>query len=355
MSEFRNRIITISGEPASGKSTVINKLREDYEKRGYKVHIYSVGNEFRRLAVEKALSIEQFNEYVSKRSNIDEILDSAVKQRGKEINLKERPTDIYIFDSRLAFHNIPDAFSVRLTVDKKVAGERVFNDNKRGNEDKYDTVEQAIEQTKKRKESEVKRYKERYGVDLQDPDNYNLVIDTSYATIEDISQLIDQCLERDLDNKPYSKLWSSPKLLLPRQRELDTFGTGFGSGLYFDEFVEKLNKEGYDPTSQIKIIELEGKKYICEGHHRNFGAWKIGKTLVPYTVIAKDDEFARSRVGVLNKDSLYGHESLFDEKDENGKITKSFSYNEIYPGIYNEKTENALQNQTKVEELEERD
>ena len=34
MSNLINRIITISGEPASGKSTVINRLREDYEKKG---------------------------------------------------------------------------------------------------------------------------------------------------------------------------------------------------------------------------------------------------------------------------------------------------------------------------------
>ena len=36
MSEIRNKIITISGEPASGKSTVVAALKEKYEKLGYK-------------------------------------------------------------------------------------------------------------------------------------------------------------------------------------------------------------------------------------------------------------------------------------------------------------------------------
>ena len=56
MSKIKNRIITISGEPASGKSTIIQRLKEDYEKQGYRVHIFSVGHEFRKIAQEKGLT-----------------------------------------------------------------------------------------------------------------------------------------------------------------------------------------------------------------------------------------------------------------------------------------------------------
>lgn len=201
MSEFKNRIITISGEPASGKSTVIKKLKENYEEKGYIVHIFSVGHEFRKIAQEKGLSIEELNEYMRKRGSIDKLIDSTVEQRGKEINSKERPEDIYIFDSRLAFHNIPESFSIRLTVDEKVAGKRVFEDNKRGEVDSYSTLEEAIEGTKNRKESEVQRYLKRYGVNLKDPKNYNLVIDTSYDKVEDIALQIEQALEESFKEK----------------------------------------------------------------------------------------------------------------------------------------------------------
>lgn len=197
MSEFKNRIITISGNPSSGKSTVINKLKENYENKGYIVHIFSVGHEFRKLAAEKGLSIEEFNEYMLKRGNIDELIDSTVAQRGQEINSKERPNDIYIFDSRLAFHNIPDSFSIRLTADDNVAGERAFGDKKRG----YTSLEEAIEKTRERKESEVERYLKRYGINLQDPQNYNLVIDTSYDKVEEIAEKIEQALEESFKEK----------------------------------------------------------------------------------------------------------------------------------------------------------
>ena len=55
-------------------------------------------------------------------------------------------------------------------------------------------------------------------------------------------------------------------------------------------------------------------------------------TLVPYTVLAKDDEklpgktiTARQYMQGLTASKLYGHEEL---------IGKEFSYKEVYPDIY---------------------
>ena len=78
MSKIKNRIITISGEPASGKSTVIKRLREKYEEEGYKVHIFSIGNEFRKMAQEKGLTIEEFNKYITEREDIDILGDKLI-------------------------------------------------------------------------------------------------------------------------------------------------------------------------------------------------------------------------------------------------------------------------------------
>jgi len=375
MSEIRNRIITISGEPASGKSTVIDKLKKDYEAMGYKVHIYSVGHEFRRLAQERELSVGEFNKFVSDRGDIDKLIDEAVAKRGEEINSKERPKEVFIFDSRLAFHNIPSSFSIRLTVDSNVAGQRVFGDNKRGKEDKYATVEEATEQTIKRKKAEIERYLKTYGVNLEDPKNYNLLIDTSFSSIEDIAKVIEQCLELEVErgkleeellslregivkvnNKleriqqieqriektKYAKKWTSPKTLLPLQSERQTYGGGLASGT-LEEMVDKLRKDGYDPSSEIEIAEAYGRKYIIDGHHRNFAAAYVGNTLVPYITVAKDNESvpgygsttANMRASCLNKNYLFGHEGFFDKKDEKGNVIETFSYNHVYPGIYN--------------------
>lgn len=331
MSDFKNRIITISGEPASGKSTIIKELREYYKEQGYNIHIFSVGHEFRRIAQEKGLSIEELNEYMIKRGNIDKLIDSTVEQRGKEINSKLRENDIYIFDSRLAFYNIPDSFSIRLTVDDKVAGERVFTDNKRGEEDTYNTLEEAIEKTHNRKITEVERYKKRYGIDLQNPDNYKLVIDTSFSTIEDIAKVIEECLELEQEGKSYSKMWTSPKKLLPTQSEMSTLGRGT-SVESIDEMIKIIREEGFNPNIPILVLDVDGKKYIYDGHHANFAAGNLGKTLIPYKTIAKDDEYIQN-----NNRTARDYAIPIDLKEHEWLIFKqNESYNDIYPGIYNQ-------------------
>lgn len=352
MSNLINRIITISGEPASGKSTVINKLKEEYEKKGFKVHITAIGSEFRKIAQERGLSIKEFNEYMKKRSGIDEYIDSKVAEEGKRISEQKRPNDIYIFDSRLAWHNIPNSMSVRLTVDSNVAGKRVFKDKKRGKEDRYSTLEEAVNDTENRKKSEVERYKKRYGIDLQNPDNYNLVIDTSYSNVEDITEVIEKCLELEMKGQFYSKKWTTPKKLLPMQYEVDTLK--HGSYYTLEEMENIIKNEGYKPSEEIDVIEVDKKLYILEGHHRNFAAGRIGKTLVPYYTVAKDDEevtgYSRDTAkkrAFLDKKILNGHEWLFEINGE------KFSYNDIYPGIYEEiekREADVKQKQTQGEE-----
>ena len=331
---LKNRVITISGEPASGKSTVINKLKEDYEKQGYKVNILTIGHEFRKMAQEKGMSIKEFNKYMETRKGIDEYIDSKVAEEGKKINENERPNEIFIFDSRLAFHNIPDSFSVRLTVDENIAGQRVFADMTRGKEDCYKNVNEAILNTVRRKESEIDRYKERYNIDIQDINNYNLVIDTSYSKVDDIASVIEQCLELEKQEQYYAKTWTSPKKLLPMQSEMSTLCKG--TMYTMEEMQEIIKKEGYKPSEEIDIIDVDNKKFIIEGHHRNFALATVGGTLVPYYTLAKDNEripdsnnTARQRA-VISKRHLLGHEMFFDTKD------KQFSYDEVYPNIYKE-------------------
>ena len=208
MSEIRNKIITISGEPASGKSTVVAALKEKYEKLGYKVKIESIGHSWRDATLEiynkirpevQNPTIDEKHadpEFESFRKEIDLELDRRVEKRGEEINSKIRPNEVFIFDSRLAWKNIPSSYAVRLTVDEIIAGNRVYEDPERGSEDKYPSREAAIRATALRKQEEIKRYKKRYQVDLSDPQNYDLIVDTSYSNIQELADIIIEGEER---------------------------------------------------------------------------------------------------------------------------------------------------------------
>lgn len=93
-----------------------------------------------------------------------------------------------------------------------------------------------------------------------------------------------------------------------------------------DEMIESMKERGYDTSEPITVVEVKGTKGIVEGHHRNFGAAINGITLIPYIVIAKDNKEAENFLEGVSASKLHGHEWLIGE---------TFSYDEIYPGIYN--------------------
>ena len=169
MENIRNKIITISGEPASGKSTVVKEIKSKYEKQGFNVYIISVGDVFRETVKKEYLKrypdrinvsladIQNDKEFMAKLQSIDGLIDDEIARKGKEINEKERPNDVYIIDSRLAWSNVPDSYAIRLTVNEAIAGKRVFYDTTRGSEDQYETVDEAIQKTRKRKQKDCGR------------------------------------------------------------------------------------------------------------------------------------------------------------------------------------------------------
>lgn len=200
-----NKIITISGEPASGKSTVIKDLKRKYEEQGIKVTVLSLGQIIRAIAQKENLSIAEFNEQLKHRKDIDYRVDSMTKKYGEEFNNTRGEDEILIIDARLAWKTVPESFAIRLTAIDSVAAKRAFNDPKRGKEDKYASIEDALKATSERKKGEVERYKMRYGVDLEDENNYNLVIDTSFSDVGDISNTIMECFELEKQGKSYGR------------------------------------------------------------------------------------------------------------------------------------------------------
>lgn len=175
---------------------------------------------------------------------------------------------------------------------------------------------------KNRTKGEVERYKDRYNVDLENEDNYNLIIDTSYATPEDIARIILKCYKEKNKGNDIPKKWASPRIFLPIQDERSTLGKT--AELDINEIIEKIEKEGYDITKPIKTIRVGNKHVIIDGHHRNFGAAYAGISLIPYTE-TKDNN---SNIGQYTFSKyLPEHEWL---------IGKDFSYEDVYPGIYQE-------------------
>ena len=137
----------------------------------------------RKLAAEMWINIIEFNKMWD---DPDKSAEFDLKYEEYQQNLKL--SDDIILDSRLGFYAQPHAFKILLDVDEEVAWERIFKAER--DTDKHASKKHAIAQVKERNSSDEERYKKLYDVDLWNPNNYNLVIDTSERTPEEVLQII---------------------------------------------------------------------------------------------------------------------------------------------------------------------
>lgn len=171
-------IITMSGELASGKGTVTELLSKELN-----YEIYRNGAYFRQLAKEKGMDVTTFNEYVKQYPEIDRQIEKSAAEYAKtHTNL--------IVDARLGWYVVPNSFKVYLVVDIDIAANRAFNDPNRKDTESFQTVEEQKRDMEERYRLENERYFNLYGVHKEDKSNYDLVIDTSHMTPEEVKNKI---------------------------------------------------------------------------------------------------------------------------------------------------------------------
>lgn len=167
--------ITISGPPGSGKTTVCRIVAK-------KLHLETVisGDIFRQLAKESAMSLADFGSMCESDPAVDRRLD----ERMVEI---ARCKDDLLLEGRLTAHmltrhSIP-AFRVFMGADLDVRAARVA-------EREGGTAAQRREEIIEREECEARRYLAYYDIDILDRTIYDLVIDTTCMTPEQVAELI---------------------------------------------------------------------------------------------------------------------------------------------------------------------
>ena len=185
---MKKSIITIAEDLASGKSRVTDKLKNDLN-----FEIYRNGEYVRKLAKEKGLDITSFNAYLKEHPEIDEQIE-------KSASLYADTHDNLIVDARLGWYSIPESFKVYLKVDIDIAAKRAFNDEKRKETERFDTIEEQKQDIIKRFKMENERFFKLYGIHKEDMSNYDLVVDTSNNTIEESAELIETEFKKWLNN-----------------------------------------------------------------------------------------------------------------------------------------------------------
>lgn len=155
-------LVTISGPPGGGKSTVASALADVL---GYE-HV-SGGDIFRATAAERGLSLAEFNAKAEDDPSIDKELDRRIRETARE-------ADDLVLESRLSGWMAGDLADLKIWLDASldVRAERIAKREET-------SVADARQATVEREESERERYAGYYGIDYSDLTIYDLALNTA--------------------------------------------------------------------------------------------------------------------------------------------------------------------------------
>ena len=233
--------ISLAGDLGSGKSTVAKILIE-----ALGAEYYSTGKIVREIAERMGMTIGELNVYMESHPEIDTEIDNGISA------LSDDPRSLFI-DSRMAWHFTKGTFKVYLSTDVETASIRIMHANRSG--EHVATLEETIECTRGRRQSEKKRYFTQYGVDITDLSNYSLVVDTTYATPQEVADVIISSLEKWRSDRLSVFCYLSPERLnyLDDEHDAEKMAT-------YSAMLER--GEAIPP---VKVFESDGEFYIEDG------------------------------------------------------------------------------------------
>ncbi|MBD3192251.1 MAG: AAA family ATPase [Candidatus Heimdallarchaeota archaeon] len=171
-------VITISGPHGAGKSTYAKAIAKELSLR-----YVSSGQQFRRLAKEEGLSLEDFSNVCEQDEDIDRKID--------QLTIKEAKKGNVILEGQLAAWMTRDFsdFNIYVTATFETRVNRIAE------RDDKDYAE-ARQETTSRKKSEVQRFKELYNIDIENLDIYDMILSTERLSREVcINILVAACKE----------------------------------------------------------------------------------------------------------------------------------------------------------------
>ena len=167
-------LITISGVPGSGKTTVAKQLAA----RLGLPHVYA-GDLYRQEAKRRGLSLDAFNALCEQDHSVDRALDASMAERAKQGDV--------VLEGRLAGYlandNGLDALKVWLDASDETRARRVAQ--REGSD-----WQAVLEENRLRHGSDSSRYKAIYGYDLADHGVYDLVLATDARTPEELVETL---------------------------------------------------------------------------------------------------------------------------------------------------------------------
>ncbi len=255
------RHIAISGELGSGKSAVAGALSAVLG-----ADVLSTGAIHRQIAASRGESALETNLAAEDDDEIDRRIDGELVRRAAA-------ADQLVLDSRMAWHFVPEALKVHLVVDPAVGAARMLGRSPTDVE-RYASVEEATAQAEDRHASEQRRFHDKYGVDIDRLRNYDLVVDTSEATVDEIASRVRGVLTAPPSDPP--RLCLSPRRLLPTAPAPDEVAT--------------------PPAGVLPVVAYHRPWFVVvDGHDRVSAAIRAGEHLLDAVLAGEGDDAVDGR------------------------------------------------------------
>lgn len=164
-------VVAISGQPGSGKTTIAREVAKIL-----KLPLSSSGTIFRELAAKMGMDLLEFHKYAEKNQEIDKMVDTITIEKAKAGNV--------VIEGHLAAW-IARSYAdvcIYLKASREIRAKRVSN---------RDGVpyEKALKELEEREEMNKRRYMAIYGIDVTDLSIFDLVLDTTYLSVNDAARI----------------------------------------------------------------------------------------------------------------------------------------------------------------------
>lgn len=171
-------IISFNGDEGSGKSTVAKSVSTELNYPRY-----YMGQIFRDMAAKRNLTLVEYVKLGETDSSVDKDVDDYL------IDLSQKESD-FVIESRTAWHFIPQSLKIYLRVDEVEGAKRVFNElqnkNQRNEIAGDFSLEDILKKIQERRATDDARYMKYYGINIRDEKNYDLVLDTTNLSKEEV-------------------------------------------------------------------------------------------------------------------------------------------------------------------------
>ena len=186
-------IITISGTPGSGKSTIAKQLQQLLHAE----RIY-VGGIRRELARAKGMTLEELNVYARTHPETDVDVDKKAATQAREMEKKGK---VVLVEGRTQYHFLSESIKIFIKVDPEEGARRIWKDlqqketQQQRNEGDITSFEQMKKRILQREEEDARRYRKYYNIDHRDEKQYDFIIDTTKISAAEATRKVMEFVE----------------------------------------------------------------------------------------------------------------------------------------------------------------